>query len=224
MTLLLLIRHGHTPTAGKVLTGWQRGVHLTEEGRAQADGLVGRLDGVPIAAIYSSPLERCRETAAPIARARGLSVTPRRALIETGYGEWSGRSIPQLKRTALWRTLQRSPSAIRFPGGESLRDVQTRGVDAALEIATEHPGKTVALVTHADVVRLILTHFAGMHLDLFERLAVEPCSVSAIALGDGWARILKVNDTGDLRSLAARPKPRRRPSAAEAPRRPQVRG
>jgi probable phosphomutase (TIGR03848 family) len=217
MTLLLLIRHGHTPTAGKVLTGWERGVHLTEAGRAQADSLVGRLEGVPLAAIYSSPLERCRETAAPLAASRGLAVRARRGLIETGYGEWTGRSIRQLKRTALWRTLQRSPSAVRFPGGESLRDVQARGVDAALAIAAEHPGKTVALVTHADVVRLILAHFAGMHPDLFERLTVEPGSISAVALGgDGAVRVVKVNDTGGLRSLAPPPAERRPSRRAEA--------
>jgi probable phosphomutase (TIGR03848 family) len=202
VTVLLLIRHGHTPTAGKILTGWQKGVHLTDDGRRQAEALVGRLDGVRLAAIYSSPLERCRETAGPLAAARGLEIRVRRDLIETDYGDWAGRSIRQLTRTTLWRTLRRSPSAIRFPGGESLRDVQTRAVDAALSIAVDHARGTVALVTHADPVRMILAHFAGMHLDQFERLSVEPCSVSAVAVEDGVGRILKVNDTGDLASLA----------------------
>jgi len=206
MTVLLLVRHGQTPTAGKTLTGWQRGVHLTDRGREQADALVARLEGVPVAAIYSSPLERCRETAAPLAAARGLPVRVRRGLIETGYGDWTGRSIAQLRRTRLWRTLQRSPSAIRFPAGESLRDVQTRAVDETLAIAADHPNDVVVIVTHADVVRLALAHFAGMHVDLFERLAVEPGSVSAVAVHDGLARIVKVNDTGDL--LGLRP-PRR---------------
>jgi len=206
MAVLLLVRHGHTPTAGKTLTGWQRGVHLTDRGREQADALVARLEGVPVAAIYSSPLERCRETAAPLAAARGLPVRVRRGLIETGYGDWTGRSIAQLRRTRLWRTLQRSPSAIRFPAGESLRDVQTRAVDETLAIAADHPNDVVVIVTHADVVRLALAHFAGMHVDLFERLAVEPGSVSAVAVHDGLARIVKVNDTGDL--LGLRP-PRR---------------
>ena len=206
MTVLLLVRHGQTPTAGKTLTGWQRGVHLTDRGREQADALVARLEGVPVAAIYSSPLERCRETAAPLAAARGLPVRVRRGLIETGYGDWTGRSIAQLRRTRLWRTLQRSPSAIRFPAGESLRDVQTRAVDETLAIAADHPNDVVVIVTHADVVRLALAHFAGMHVDLFERLTVEPGSVSAVAVHDGLARIVKVNDTGDL--LGLRP-PRR---------------
>jgi len=214
MALLLLVRHGHTPTAGKILTGWQRGIHLTERGREQAQALSRRLEGLPIAAIYSSPLERCRETAAPLAAAGGVAVHVHRGLIETGYGEWTGRSIRQLTRTRLWRTMQRSPSSIRFPGGESLRDVQARAVDAVEEIVGAHPNGTVVVVTHADVVRLLLAHFAGLHLDLFERFVVDPASVSAIAIHDGQPRVVKVNDTGDLGTLAPPPTPskRRRPS------------
>jgi len=202
MTLLLLIRHGHTPTAGKILTGWERGIHLTERGREQAESLAGRLDGIPIAAIYSSPLERCRETAAPLARERGLTVRARRDLIEVGYGDWTGRSIRQLARTKLWRSVQHTPSAVRFPGGESLQEVQTRAADGIRRIADAHPDATVAVVTHADVVRLALAQFAGVHLDLYQRLSVEPASVSAVTLSGGSPRILKVNDTGDLSSLS----------------------
>lgn len=210
MTLLLLVRHGHTPTAGKVLTGWAKGVHLTERGYEQAAALAERLVEVPIAAIYSSPLERCRETAAPLARLRGLDVRTRRDLIEVGYGEWTGRSIKQLARTKLWRSVQGTPSAVRFPGGESLREVQARAVEAIRAIAVEHPSDAVVVVTHADVVRLVLADMAGVHLDLYQRLAVEPCSVSAVVLHDGMApRILKLNDTGDLGALA--PPPARRP-------------
>jgi probable phosphoglycerate mutase len=216
MTLLLLIRHGHTPTAGKVLTGWERGVHLTDPGREQADSLVGRLEGLRIEAIYSSPLERCRETAAPLSRARGLPVRPRRDLIEVGYGDWTGRSIRQLARTRLWRSVQSTPSAVRFPGGESLVEVQARAVREVRRIAERHPDSTVAVVTHADVVRLLLAHFAGLHLDLYQRLEVEPVSISAVVLRDGSVRVLKVNDTGDLRSLGPRPSGRRRPRPAVA--------
>jgi probable phosphomutase (TIGR03848 family) len=213
MTLLLLIRHGHTQTAGRILTGWSRGVHLSERGREQAERLVGRLQGVPLAAIYSSPLERCRETAAPLAAARGLEIRTHRGLIETGYGEWTGRSISQVTRTKLWRTLQRSPSAVRFPGGESLRDVQARSVDAILRIAADHPQATVGVATHADVVQLVLAHLAGVHLDLFQRLVAEPASISAVGVHDGVYRIVKVNDTGDLSDLA----PRRRSGRTRPP-------
>ena len=207
MTLLLLVRHGHTPTAGKVLTGWQRGVHLTTRGREQAEALLGRLDGVPVSAIYSSPLERCRETAAPLARAKGLHVHARRDLIEVGYGDWTGRSIRQLARTKLWRSVQHTPSAVRFPDGEALYEVQARAVEAVRAIEAENPDAVVAVVTHADVVRLLLAHFAGVHIDLYQRFVVEPGSVSAVATFDGYPRILKVNDTGDLRDLVP-PRPR----------------
>lgn len=211
MTLVLLIRHGHTPTAGRVLTGWTRGVHLSERGRAQAEALVHRLEGVPLQAIYSSPLERCRETAAPLARARGLPVRTRRDLLEVNYGEWSGRSIRQLARTRAWRVLQRAPSAVRFPGGETLPEVQARAVDAVRAIAEAHPGGVVAVVTHADVVRLALAGLLGLPLDLYQRLAVDPGSVSVVAIADAEVRALRVNDTGDLVELVpARRRSRRR--------------
>ena len=124
MTTLLLVRHGHTDAAGKRLTGRAPGVHLNELGRRQAERLVERLDGVRIDAIVSSPLERCRETAAPLAKARGRAVDVGRAWIEVGYGEWTGRSISQLRRTKLWRRVMFAPSNVRFPGGESLLEVQ----------------------------------------------------------------------------------------------------
>ncbi len=209
MTLVLLIRHGHTPTAGRILTGWMRGVHLSERGRAQAEALVSRLEGVPLEAIYSSPLERCRETAAPLARARGLRVRVRRDLLEVNYGEWSGRSIRELARTKAWRAVQRTPSAVRFPGGETLPEVQARAMDAVRDIAEAHPDGVVALVTHADVVRLALAGFLGAPLDLYQRLAVDPGSVSVVALADAEVRVLRVNDTGDLSALA-QARPRRR--------------
>ncbi|GBC87562.1 Phosphoserine phosphatase 1 [bacterium HR12] len=209
MTLVLLIRHGHTPTAGRILTGWMRGVHLSERGRAQAEALVSRLEGVPLEAIYSSPLERCRETAAPLARARGLRVRVRRDLLEVNYGEWSGRSIRELARTKAWRAVQRTPSAVRFPGGETLPEVQARAMDAVRDIAEAHPDGVVALVTHADVVRLALAGFLGAPLDLSQRLAIDPGSVSVVALADAEVRVLRVNDTGDLSALA-QARPRRR--------------
>lgn len=210
MTLLLLIRHGHTDAAGKRLTGWARGVHLNATGHREATRLAERLDGVPIAALYSSPLERCRETAAPIARGRGLPVRIRRALIEVDYGDWTGRPISQLRRTALWRRVQQTPSAARFPGGESLLEVQTRAVAELEAIAAEHPGSTVAVVSHADVIRLLIAHFAGMHADLLQRLVVDTASVTVVALVDGAPRVWKVNDTGDLGALRPSRKARRR--------------
>jgi probable phosphoglycerate mutase len=204
MTTLLLVRHGHTDAAGKRLTGWAPGVHLNDHGREEAVRLVERLEGVHVDAIYSSPLERCRETAAPLARARGLAVRIRRGLIETGYGEWTGRPISQIRRTKLWRRVMETPSNVRFPGGESLLEVQARSVETAFEIAAAHPRGTVVMVSHADVVRLLVAHVAGMHADHVHRLTVDTASITAVGLADGVPRLLKVNDTGDLSGLRRR--------------------
>lgn len=214
MTLLLLVRHGHTDAAGKRLTGWAPGVHLNERGREEADGLVARLEEVPIDAIYSSPLERCRETAAPLAHARGLSVRIRRGLIETGYGDWTGRTISQLRRTKLWSTVERTPSAVRFPGGESLLEVQARAVEEVSRIAADHPTGTVVVVSHADPIRLFIAHVGGAHVDHLHRLVVDTASVTAVSLDHGTPRLLKVNDTGGLGGLARRG-PRHRPRTAK---------
>ena len=201
MTTLLLVRHGHTDAAGKRLTGRAPGVHLNELGRRQAERLVERLDGVRIDTIVSSPLERCRETAAPLAKARGRAVDVGRAWIEVGYGEWTGRSISQLRRTKLWRRVMFAPSNVRFPGGESLLEVQGRAVDAALDIAARHARGTVLVVSHADVIRLLVAHLAGMHVDHLQRLSIETASITAVSITDGFPRLLTVNDTGDLAVL-----------------------
>jgi probable phosphoglycerate mutase len=203
---LLLIRHGHTDAAGKRLTGWAPGVHLNEDGRRQAERLVERLDGIRIDAIYSSPLERCRETAAPLAKGRRLSVHVRRRLIETGYGEWTGRSIAQVRKTKLWRTVERVPSAMRFPGGESLLEVQARAVDEVNRIARDHPRGVVVVVSHADPIRLVIAQVAGADVDHLHRLVVDTGSITAVSLDDAVPRLLKVNDTGDLAGLRSRPK------------------
>ncbi len=211
VTVLVLVRHAHTDAAGRHLTGWARGVHLNRRGREEAARLVDRLDGVPIAAVYSSPLERCRETAAPLARSRGLPVRTRRALIEVDYGDWTGRSIARARRTTLWRTIQQAPSAARFPGGESLLGVQERAVAEVRAIAEEHPREVVAIVSHADVIRLVVAHVAGMHADHLQRLSVDPGSISVVTLGDRIPRLLRMNDTGDLGALRPVPRTPRRP-------------
>ena len=201
MTTLLLVRHGHTDTAGKRLTGRAPGVHLNELGRRQAERLVERLDGVRIDTIVSSPLERCRETAAPLAKARGHAVDVGRAWIEVGYGEWTGRSISQLRRTKLWRRVMFAPSNVRFPGGESLLEVQVRAVDATFDIAARHARGTVLVVSHADVIRLLVAHLAGMHADHLQRLSIDTASITAVSISDGFPRLLTVNETDDLAVL-----------------------
>jgi probable phosphoglycerate mutase len=204
MTTLVLVRHGHTDTAGKRLTGWTPGVHLNARGREEAERLVVRLDRVRIDAIVSSPLERCRETAAPLAKTRRLPVRIRRAWIEVGYGDWTGRSISQLRRTKLWRTVMHAPSNARFPGGESLLEVQARAVEAALDLARQHPRGTVVVVSHADVIRLLVAHVAGTHPDHLQRWSVDAGSISAVSFSDGAPRLLAVNDTVDLAFLRTR--------------------
>jgi len=201
MTTLLLVRHGHTDAADKRLTGRAPGVHLNELGRRQAERLVERLDGVRIDTIVSSPLERCRETAAPLAKARGHAVVVGRAWIEVGYGEWTGRSISQLRRTKLWRRVMFAPSNVRFPGGESLLEVQVRAVDATFDLAGRHARGTVLVVSHADVIRLLVAHLAGMHADHLQRLSIDTGSITAVSISDGFPRLLTVNDTGDLAVL-----------------------
>ena len=230
MTLLLLVRHAVTDATGKRLTGQLPGFHLSEEGRAQAARVAERLAALPIGAVYASPLERCVETAEPLAVARDLPVQRLPELVDVGYGRWSGRPLAGLYRTKLWRQLVHSPSAIRFPGGETLPEVQRRALDALEAIAARHPRRIIAVFTHADVVRLAVAHYAGIHIDHFQRIVVSPGSVSAIALGERVPRVVRLNDTGTLTDLVPRARPRRsasangsspsRPGAGDAPARP----
>jgi probable phosphomutase (TIGR03848 family) len=206
MALLFLIRHGLTDQTGKRLYGWTPGVHLSERGLAQADDLARRMADVRVAAVYSSPLERCRETAAPLASAAGVRVLVRRDLGEVDYGDWTGRPLAQLSRTKLWRSVQQTPSQVTFPAGESFLHVQERALRVVYDIASEHPRGRVALVSHGDVVRLLISHLSGAHLDEFQRIVIDTASVSVVALarGAGPPRILLVNDTGSLDGFAGR--------------------
>jgi probable phosphomutase (TIGR03848 family) len=215
-TGLILVRHAVTETTGKRLSGNTPGIHLSGDGAAQAAELAERLATVPLAAIYSSPLERCMETAVAIAAGRTATVRPAADLREVEYGRWTGRPLAQLARTSMWKQVQRFPSAVRFPGGETLREVQQRSVSALEAAAAAHPRSLVAAVTHGDVIRLVLAHYAGVHLDLFQRLVVSCASVSVVVVGEHGVRILRVNDTGTLADLAPPARAPRR-SAARRP-------
>lgn len=224
MALVLLIRHATTEATGRILTGWEPGHSLDENGRAQARALGARLADVRLAAVYSSPLERCVETAGAVAEPHGLEVRVEQDLGEVRYGDWTGRPLRQLARTKLWRDLLRAPSLTRFPNGETLEEVQTRAVAIVGEIARRHRRKVVAVASHADVIRLLLAHFSGVHTDLFQRTAVSPASVSAVVLEGGTPRVLRVNDTGTVADLTVhkpgpRPRPGRGRSGRSAPRR-----
>jgi probable phosphomutase (TIGR03848 family) len=201
VTILLLVRHAVTEHTGTRLYGRMPGVTLSERGRRQADELAERLGSLRLEAIYSSPLERCVETAVPTARARRLRVRKEEGLVETDPGRWTGRTFASLARTRAWRRFHQAPSAARAPGGESLPDVQYRVVRALVRFAERHPSGVVAAFSHADPIRVALAHFAGIHLDQCQRLQISPVSVSAVALSDGVPRILRTNDTGTLRDL-----------------------
>ncbi len=210
MTILLLVRHAVTDQTGKRLYGRSPGVHLSTRGREQAEALTGRLAEVLIEAVYSSPLERCLETAAPTARARRLQVATDDGLIETDSGAWTGRTFASLERTRAWRRFRELPSAARAPGAESVTDLQHRVVRTLEALAERHPRGVVAVFTHQDPIRVALAHFAGIHLDLFQRLTVFPVAVSAVALSEGVPRILRINDTGTLEDLVPRRRTRPR--------------
>lgn len=196
-TLVLLVRHGQTPTTGKVLPGRAPGLHLADRGREQADAVAARIAALPrVDAIYASPLERTRETAAPIARARGLRVQIDRGLLECDFGDWTGAELKRLMKLPEWTTVQRAPSVFTFPGGESFIAMQHRIVDALARLRARHPGGVVVCVSHADPIKAAVAHALGTHLDLFQRIVVSPCSVSAIAYAPTGPVVLAVNSTG----------------------------
>jgi probable phosphoglycerate mutase len=202
-TLVLLVRHGTTPTTGKVLPGRARGLHLADSGKAQAQRAAERIAELgSIAAIYSSPLERARETAAPIARATRRAVRVERGLIECDFGTWTGQSLRRLMKKPEWSTVQRAPSMFRFPQGESFVEMQNRMVGALDRIRRRHPGKTVVCVSHADTIKAAVAHATGTPLDLFQRIVISTCSVTAILYTDSAPIVLTVNSTGaSLREL-----------------------
>jgi probable phosphoglycerate mutase len=205
-TLVLLVRHGQTPTTGQVLPGRAKGLHLADKGRAQAEAVAGRIASLvgpkrKIAAVYASPLERTRETAAPIGKALGLRVQPLKGLLEADFGDWTGAALKDLFKLPEWRTVQRNPSTFRFPSGESFTEMQTRICGAIDGLRAQHPGETVVAVSHADPIKAAVAQALGTHLDLFQRIVVSPCSVSAILYGTDGPVVLAVNSTGDLASL-----------------------
>ena len=209
MRLLLLLRHAVTEHTGARLSGWMPGLHLSEAGLEQARGLAERLGPVPIDAVYASPLERCQETAAVVADAKGLKVGTVEEVGEVRYGDWTGRELKALAKEPLWKVVQATPSAARFPGGESIFEMQARAVLAIERLREGHPGQTVAVCSHADVIKALACHYLGMHLDLVQRVVVDPASVTAFAFGPVPA-LVRLNDTGGSDGLVPPRRSRRR--------------
>lgn len=211
-TRILFVRHGTTPTTGRVLPGRAPGLHLSTRGRDEAQRAAERLGALEIAAIYASPLERTMETAAPTAARTGLDVVPEPGLIEGDFGEWTGRELGELAKLPEWRTVQRAPSEFRFPGGESFAEMHDRMRDTVERLRAAHTGGNVVCFSHADPIRICLAWALGGPLDSMQRISVSPCSVSAIAfrggadgVGDGLApTVLTVNSShASLADLAA---------------------
>jgi probable phosphomutase (TIGR03848 family) len=212
---LLLIRHAENDWIGERLAGWTPGVHLNEDGRGQAAALAERLCEAPIAAIYSSPLERTLETAQPLAEAHGLTIQVREELGETRYGDWTGRTLKELKDEALWPVVQVYPGGARFPGGESLREVQARIVNELDRIRDAHAEQTVAVVSHSDPIKMAAAFYVGLPLDLFQRLTISPASVTGFAFTQYGPRLICLNQTDSMPSF--KPEDQKEPNENKEP-------
>ena len=191
------MRHGQTPTTGKVLPGRAPGLHLADVGTQQAQRAADRIAELKtVDAIYASPLERARETAAPIASARGMKVHIDKGLLECDFGDWTGAELKKLMKLPEWGTVQRAPSTFTFPGGESFNAMQTRMVTAIDRLRVAHAGGVIVCVSHADPIKAAVAHAMGTHIDLFQRIVIGTCSITAIAYGMGAPIVLTVNSTG----------------------------
>ncbi|MEU4151970.1 histidine phosphatase family protein [Streptomyces sp. NPDC026659] len=220
MPTLILVRHGRSTanTAG-LLAGWTPGVALDERGTEQAAALPARLAALPLSEVVVSPLQRCQETMRPLLDARpDLPVHTDERIGECHYGDWSGRKLAELKDEPLMEVVQSHPSAAAFPGGESMRAMQHRAAEAVRDwnarVELEHGADAVYLMcSHGDIIKALVADALGLHLDLFQRVAVEPCSVTAIRYTRLRPYLVRLGDTGDLSSLA----PRETPPEGDAP-------
>ncbi|MEH0632528.1 MSMEG_4193 family putative phosphomutase [Streptomyces bottropensis] len=214
MPTLILVRHGRsTANTEGVLAGWTPGIALDERGAAQAAALPGRLEGLPIAEIVTSPLQRCQETIRPLLDARpGLSPHTDDRIGECHYGDWSGRKLAELMDEPLMQVVQTYPTAAEFPGGESMRAMQHRAAEAVREwnarVEREHGADAVyVMCSHGDIIKSLVADALGLHLDLFQRISVEPCSITAIRYTRLRPFLVRLGDTGDFASLAPHEQP-----------------
>jgi broad specificity phosphatase PhoE len=225
-TLVILVRHGTTTTTGRELPGRAPGLDLADSGRAQAKTAAARIAALTIGSngqngrtgedskdgkerdrkdrprpvLYASPLERAQQTAAPIAEALGCEVHTEEGLVDLDTGDWTGLELKTARKRKEWATIQHYPSGFRFPGGESFVDMQARMVATLDRLRAAHAGQTVVAVSHADPIRVAVAHALGTHLDLFQRIAISPCSLTTIAYGDEGPMVLTVNSTDDGRA------------------------
>jgi probable phosphoglycerate mutase len=203
-TTVLLVRHGNTATTGLILPGRAPGLHLSERGVAQAEAVATRIADLsrkPVA-LYVSPLERARETAAPIASSLRLRPLIERGLLECDFGLWTGKRLSLLAKKPEWRAVQHAPSTFRFPEGESFTEMQLRIWTTLERLAHKHRNKTIVVVSHADPIKAAVTYAQGVPLDLFQRTVISTCSISAIGFTNATPVVLTVNNTGSLKDLA----------------------
>ena len=198
MIRLLLIRHATTEAVGRRLSGRKPGVHLNENGKAQTTQLVKRLAGLPIAAVYSSPLERAVETAIPIAKELSLEPVISADFLEIDFGNWTDCSIEELRSDKNFQRFNSYRSSTRIPGGETMLEAQQRIVSAFEKLHIQHLNQTVAVVSHSDLIKSAVAYYAGIHLDMFHRLEISPASVTILELFDETARLVLLNDTGTI--------------------------
>ncbi|MFE6285211.1 histidine phosphatase family protein [Streptomyces sp. NPDC057877] len=220
MPTLILVRHGRsTANTEGLLAGWTPGVGLDERGAAQAAALPGRLAELPLAEIVTSPLQRCQETLQPLLDARpDVPLHTDDRIGECHYGDWSGRKLAELKDEPLMEVVQAHPSVAAFPGGESMRSMQTRAAEAVREwnarVERDHgPDAVYLMCSHGDIIKSLVADALGLHLDLFQRISVEPCSITAIRYTRLRPFLVRLGDTGDFASLA----PREEPPGGDAP-------
>jgi len=223
MSTLLLLRHGLTAMTGPVLAGRTPGLHLDERGEKQAAAAAARIAAVPVDAVVTSPLERCTDTAALVLeaqRAAGRAPAWEREerLVECGYGDWTGRAIKDLAKDPIWKVVQNQPSAARFPGGEALSEMSARAVAAVRDWDTRLGADAIWVAcSHGDVIKAILADALGLHLDQFQRIVIDPCSVSVVRYTEARPYVLRVNDVGgELQAFAPPAKKGRRRKSADA--------
>ena len=201
-TIVLLIRHGQTPTTGQILPGRTPGLRLSERGQEQARDVASRLEGLALDAVYSSPMERAQETAAPTVARQGLQLLADANLIECDFGQWTGEKLTELNKLPEWKQVQSSPSTFRFPEGESFTEMQDRMVSAVKDIAQRHPGHVVAAFSHADTIKAAVAYFVGTPLDSFQKIHIDTASISAVEFTTEGTRMLVTNSrTGSLSYL-----------------------
>jgi probable phosphomutase (TIGR03848 family) len=197
VTTVVLVRHGLTAMTGPVLAGWTAGLHLDERGQAQATAVAERLRPLPFDAVVSSPLDRCLDTTRAILAGREQQLQVDERLGECRYGDWTGKPLKELAKDPLWKVVQAHPSAVVFPGGEALRDTQARAVAAVRDWnARLGPEATWLACSHGDVIKAVVADALGLHLDQFQRIAVDPCSVTVIRYTELRPFVVRLNDTG----------------------------